>query len=128
MRIIDSTGTAQSDQIRHLVTTWLLSWHTGDIRVHFLKTVQPFYRRIVHGCKRAEIRLNDRDFKVGDYICCEEYPYNGATQLFKITDVLLASEYPAGLQPGYAMLSVKPCHNWALWYERGTPQNPQGVA
>ncbi|MFC5676047.1 DUF3850 domain-containing protein [Aeromicrobium endophyticum] len=34
--------------------------------VHFLKTREPWYSRVVDGQKTVEIRTHDRDYQVGD--------------------------------------------------------------
>ena len=36
--------------------------------LHALKTWPEFYKEIVDGSKKFEIRLNDRPFKVGDEV------------------------------------------------------------
>lgn len=79
------------------------------MKLHELKIKEEYYRELEAGNKTFEIRKNDRDFQVGDYInfkivrgtlVFETYP------LFKITYVLKnVSEY--GLENGYAILSIK---------------------
>lgn len=41
--------------------------------VHALKTWPEPFRAVQAGIKRHEVRVADRDFKVGDYILLEEY-------------------------------------------------------
>ena len=79
------------------------------MKLHELKIKEEYYREVESGTKTFEIRKNDRDFQVGDYIhftivrgtqSIETYP------LFKITYVLKdVPEY--GLENGYAILSIK---------------------
>jgi len=79
------------------------------MKLHELKIKEEYYREVESGTKTFEIRKNDRDFQVGDYIhftivrgslLIETYP------LFKITYVLKdVPEY--GLENGYAILSIK---------------------
>ena len=44
---------------------------------HELKTIQPYFKAIWDCQKKFEIRLNDRDFKVGDIVHLREYDPNG---------------------------------------------------
>lgn len=59
--------------------------------------------------KKAEIRLNDRGFEVGDHLWLEEWDYatltyTGRVQHRWVSHVL--AEHP-GLEPGYVMLSFE---------------------
>ena len=79
------------------------------IKIHELKIDFDFYQRIVAEWKKAEIRKNDRNFQVGDFLLFKvlskfHYPYRA---FFKITDILTQSEFKEGLKPGYVMLSIR---------------------
>ena len=39
---------------------------------HYLKTETEYYQQIERGKKKFELRLNDRDFKVGDILHLQE--------------------------------------------------------
>ncbi|MFD1884020.1 DUF3850 domain-containing protein [Paenibacillus wenxiniae] len=41
--------------------------------IHRLKLVQPYFNDVVSGAKTFEVRVNDRDFKVGDVLELLEY-------------------------------------------------------
>lgn len=75
---------------------------------HRLKTVQPFFERVRMGEKTAELRLNDRNFQVGDFMTLVEFdPISGQTGheiRCIITHVL--SNYK-GLEKGYCVISFK---------------------
>ena len=43
------------------------------MKVHTLKTIQPYYDAVVKGYKTFEYRLNDRKFEVGDVLHLKEY-------------------------------------------------------
>lgn len=73
--------------------------------VHRLKTLQPFFGEVKERKKNFELRLNDRDYQVGDTVVLEEwtgkyYTGNGVTR--KIKYVLKdCPEY--GLMSGYCI-------------------------
>jgi len=43
------------------------------LKIHHLKTVQPFFSEVKNGTKTFELRRNDRDFQVGDEVILQEY-------------------------------------------------------
>jgi hypothetical protein len=76
---------------------------------HILKTLPLFMEALISGDKTFEIRPNDRDFQVGDFLYLREwYPHNqtwGDRQLqFRITYVLADPNF--GVMPGYAVLGI----------------------
>lgn len=42
-------------------------------KTHCLKILPKYFNDVQSGVKTFEIRKNDRDFKVGDYLLLEEY-------------------------------------------------------
>lgn len=72
--------------------------------VHTLKIEEQFYRRVLRGDKKAELRKNDRDFQAGDEIKFEvlNSEYEGDT--YVITHVL--KNY-TGLEKGFCILSIE---------------------
>lgn len=66
-----------------------------------LKTLPQYFEEIIKGNKRAELRFNDRDFKVGDIYELEEY-YTGRSVTVRITHILEGFE---GLAKGWCMFS-----------------------
>ena len=70
-----------------------------------LKTLPQYFEEVVKGNKKAELRLNDRDFKVGDIYELEEYDgkiYTGRSVMVRITHILEGFE---GLAKGWCMFS-----------------------
>lgn len=70
----------------------------GSIKVHELKTVQPYFDHIWAGIKTFEVRKNDRNFKPKDLVLLKEYEpilqiYTGAEMLVEITYILNIPEY-----------------------------------
>ncbi len=87
---------------------------------HELKIEKRYLDRIFDGTKTCEVRLNDRDYQVGDTIVFKwlyEYEVRLAEASFdgdycverknayKITHVLC---YPEALKEGWVILSIKP--------------------
>lgn len=78
------------------------------MKVHELKTVQPFFDMIFYGRKRFELRKNDRDFNFDDILVLREYEpghdrYTGCKINVRVTSML--QNYP-GLEEGYCILSI----------------------
>jgi ASC-1-like (ASCH) protein len=73
--------------------------------VHRLKTLQPYYREVKERKKNFELRLNDRDFQVGDTVVLEEWTgesLTGAGITRKIKYILKdCPQY--GLKEGYCI-------------------------
>lgn len=81
-----------------------------ETRIHKLKLRPEYYDAIMSGKKRFEVRIDDRDYKVGDIIEFKEFDrtkgYTGRTSIyFTITYIL--SDFD-GLKDGYVILSIRP--------------------
>lgn len=86
------------------------------MKIHELKTVQPFFDMIVDGSKTAEMRKLDRGFKPHDILILQEYApyfdnhntpipaYSGREVIVIITSILHNHE---SLADGYGMISFK---------------------
>lgn len=77
-------------------------------KLHELKTLPGFFRGVVAGYKRFELRKNDRDFQAGDEVLLREWTvtgYTGRTYHVRIVYVLEGHE---SLAPGYAALGIEP--------------------
>lgn len=76
---------------------------------HYLKTWPEHYQYIKTGEKKAEVRFNDRDFKVGDYLSLMEYDpkttqYSGHYIVAIVTHILEGGQF--GLEKGFVMMSI----------------------
>ena len=76
---------------------------------HALKITSVFFAPVADGLKHAELRLNDRDFSVGDKITLAEFDegYTGES-----VDVVITHVADVGfIAPGYVLLSFE-LLNW----------------
>lgn len=75
-------------------------------RVHDVKSVQPHFDDVASGRKTAELRLDDRDYEVGDTIRMREFvagEFTGRVIAYEITHKLTGEPWLAN---GYCMLSL----------------------
>ncbi len=85
--------------------------------LHQLKIKSEYFLDVASGKKTFEVRRNDRDFHVGDFLGLNEltehavnnkgeHMETGRFILAKVTYVLKNEEY---VKEGYAILGIKPC-------------------
>lgn len=81
---------------------------------HRVKTWPPFFKDALLGKKPFELRINDRDYQVGDTLLQEEFDpvledYTGMKFRQKITYVLRAEDIPNkwGLKEGWCILGLE---------------------
>jgi hypothetical protein len=75
--------------------------------IHQLKIKLEYLTHIEEGKKTFEVRLNDRDYQVGDFIQflpTDNQIYNSSSPYFEITYV----HHGLGMQPHYVILGIKP--------------------
>lgn len=81
--------------------------------IHELKIFPEYFNKVVSGEKTFEIRKNDRNFLVGDYIALNEFiresGYTGRSALYRITYVAGHGHPPVSLPDGYVVLGIHPC-------------------
>lgn len=74
--------------------------------IHELKISPKYYDAVISNIKHFELRKDDRDYKVGDFIVLREYEngeYTGRETRFQIEYILRdCAEY--GLMDGYCIL------------------------
>lgn len=81
----------------------------GPLMDHHLKIWPQYYQESVSGQKKAQLRKNDRDYRVGDRLILHEWNpelgiFTGPEAYVKVTDVMKDCE---GLVPGFCILSVE---------------------
>lgn len=72
--------------------------------MHTLKIDKNYLENLVSGRKKAEVRINDRDYQLGDTLHFHDYNFEGTDYYFKITHI----HSGLGLERNYVMLSVEP--------------------
>ena len=75
---------------------------------HKLKIAPEHWEKVYWSEKKAEIRLNDRNYQEGDIIQFTDLKGAplGEDLCWRITHVLSHEDFPEGLQAGYVMLSL----------------------
>lgn len=81
------------------------------MKIHDLKTHPAPFRAVASGEKTFELRLNDRDFQVGDILRLREFdPYDGAytgqAVERRVSFILNGGEY--GLPAGHVAMAIRP--------------------
>ena len=73
---------------------------------HDLKINPRWYASVACGEKRAEVRLDDRRYRVGDTLTVAEWSgrYTGRHVAVRVTHVLRGVR---GIEPGYVVLSIE---------------------
>lgn len=106
---------------------------------HHVKSWTPFFQAIKEGTKTHELRVNDRDYKVGDILYLEEYePFDGKYTGEKFPTVITyitSSQYPcafssAVLNKEYCILSIRkfdPRFNYIHMDSDGIIRSPMPV-
>ena len=82
--------------------------------IHQVKIRDCFFKEKIAGRKAWELRLNDRNYQIGDYLGLNEIDDNGKeTGRFvveKIVDIVYPGQLPDGaLKFGYVILSTVAC-------------------
>lgn len=75
--------------------------------IHQLKIKRSFFIDILYNRKRFEVRYNDRNFQVGDFLGLNEVDEDnretGHCVIVRVLDVLDDPEY---CKPGYVIMSI----------------------
>lgn len=77
---------------------------------HKLKTWREFFVLVLSGVKKFEVRLNDRDYRVGDELLLQEWDpkaneYTGRNLSRVVTYILEGGQF--GIEPEYVVLGIK---------------------
>ncbi len=79
-------------------------------QLHTLKTLPQYFDAVKAGIKTAELRVNDRNYRVGDILCLQKYTeqrgYADVEPVIAIVTHIVTDEFN-GLAAGFVMLSFK---------------------
>lgn len=83
--------------------------------IHVLKTESEYYHAVKSGVKKFELRENDRDFKVGDFLHLHEYVggrfIHNDLGLVLIVTYILEDCIRFGLIEGFCIMGIKNIHS-----------------
>lgn len=76
--------------------------------IHNLKIEENYLKRLLSGEKKAEVRINDRDYQKGDLLRFKEFRFDKEFKsdkeyLFEITHI----HYGLGMKGNFVVLSIK---------------------
>jgi hypothetical protein len=102
---------------------------------HELKTWKDYFEEILSGAKKFELRLNDRDFKVGDVVKLLEYEniigyFTERSILIRITQILKDAKH-FGLMDGFCIFSfdiLEKCYDKWISVEDHLPTDSSKVS
>ena len=77
------------------------------MKVHNLKIKPCYFNDVIKGVKTFEVRYNDRDFKIGDYITLEEFNNHGYTGRFITAEIIYILKDNEYLKENYVVLGIK---------------------
>ncbi|MEQ0263501.1 DUF3850 domain-containing protein [Klebsiella sp. CN_Kp073] len=81
---------------------------TREPITHYLKIYPEFFSVVCTGVKRAELRKNDRDYRVGDTLHLIETPRGSSFPTGEFINAKITHIADVGeLMPGYVMLSIE---------------------
>ncbi|ECK7389126.1 DUF3850 domain-containing protein [Salmonella enterica subsp. enterica] len=76
--------------------------------VHTLKIWPEFFQPVLDGVKRAELRLNDRNYRAGDVLFLREFLPADDSYSGRYVSVTISSvDDVSAIAPGYVLLSFK---------------------
>ena len=82
--------------------------------IHQVKCEHQFFEDVIRGNKLFEVRKNDRNYQVGDYLAMNELTedktgYTRRSAMFVIDYVLKYENIPLALSYDYVVLGLRPC-------------------
>lgn len=81
---------------------------------HRLKLNSRWFQEVYDRRKTFEVRFDDREFEVGDYLALQEvvekqdgtFERTGREVTAKVDFILRAEDFPAGLKEGYVVMAI----------------------
>jgi hypothetical protein len=81
----------------------------SERRVHHLKTLPIYFEDILDGRKSFELQKNDRDYKVGEFLClweCKDGTYSDRAVLAAVP-YILGGAPELGLKEGVVAMTIR---------------------
>ncbi|MCG8622618.1 MAG: DUF3850 domain-containing protein [Proteobacteria bacterium] len=75
--------------------------------VHYLKTVQPYFSDVANRIKDFDLREDDRNFAVGDYLALQEFVGGVITDRVVLVTVTYKLDNHPGLAKGCCVLGIE---------------------
>ena len=89
--------------------------------IHSVKCLTDYFNDVLSGRKGFEVRKNDRDYRVGDFLALNEFDgssYTGRCAMVYV-DYLLANEF---CKEGFVIMGIKPCS--VAVHNKFAPEDP----
>lgn len=77
-------------------------------RIHEIKCLPKYFKETERGLKNFELRLNDRDYRVGDLLAMNEYDgkaYTGRSMLLRV-DYIMDPNAVMTCRGGYVLMGT----------------------
>ncbi|HEN3636303.1 TPA: DUF3850 domain-containing protein [Yersinia enterocolitica] len=92
IQAIHKTESERKEALRTAEAFQEAASHSRTVITHQLKILPEYFQAVIDGRKKAELRTNDRDFKVGDYLLLAEWEsgaaeYTGREIRVEISDI-----------------------------------------
>ncbi|HHL2558214.1 TPA: ASCH/PUA domain-containing protein [Yersinia enterocolitica] len=106
IQAIHKTESDRKESLRTAEAFQEVASHPQAPKTHKLKIIPEYFQAVIEGDKTAELRMNDRDFTVGDYLLLaewdeESFEYSGREITVKIIHITQCNF----AVPNYVMLS-----------------------
>ncbi len=79
-----------------------------------LKTIEPYFSQVRENKKGFELRLNDRDFAVGDNLRLMQFVDGKETGEYIDVVVICLLQGFKGLEDGYCILGIRRRWSWEI--------------
>jgi len=78
------------------------------MKTHKLKILPEYFNKVVEGTKTFEVRLNDRDFKIGDCLVLKEWNNGEYTNReYNATVTYILDSKSGYVSKGYVIMAIK---------------------
>lgn len=99
---------------------------------HELKVWKQFYPELQAGTKTFEVRINDRNYQVGDMLILQEYDplhqvYTGQVLYRRVTYILHGGKLAGmtfGIDAGYVIMAIAPIRGIITQARKGPKKKP----